>query len=167
MNSPVRLEISLAAAIITGFYSQRFWGFLSPCWYPGLRGLSHSPVVPPSLSLGKCGTASYCLAQFTSCHLATSPFHPGCPSPLLLQVWMKVSFLTPWFLDLHTVQFFWQFWLFFVFKFVVVLFVVQGGKVCLPMPTPWPEVSILFFWFYSKLSCFPNFLFFFVHWYGI
>ena len=29
----------------------------------------------------------------------------------------------------------WQFWLFFVFKFIVVLLlVVQGGTVCLPMP---------------------------------
>ena len=38
-----------------------------------------------------------------------------------------------------------QFWLFFVFKFVVVfLLVVQGGTVCLPMPSSWPEVSWLF-----------------------
>ena len=28
--------------------------------------------------------------------------------------------------------FFWQLWLFFVFKFVVLLLVVRGGKVCLP-----------------------------------
>ena len=28
----------------------------------------------------------------------------------------------------------------FVFKFVVVLFVVQGGTVCLPMPPSWLEV---------------------------
>ena len=37
---------------------------------------------------------------------------------------------------------FWQFWLFFVFKFVVVLlFVVRGGTVCLFTPPSWPEVS--------------------------
>ena len=36
-----------------------------------------------------------------------------------------------------------QFWLFFVFKFVVVLLVVGGGTVCLSMPPSWPEVSIL------------------------
>ena len=36
---------------------------------------------------------------------------------------------------------FYQFWLFFVFKFVVVnLLIVQGGTVCLPMPPSWPEV---------------------------
>ena len=40
---------------------------------------------------------------------------------------------------------FWQFWLFFVFKFVVVLLlVVGGGKVYLPMPPPQPEVSLLY-----------------------
>ena len=33
-----------------------------------------------------------------------------------------------------------QFWLFFVFKCVVVLLlVVRGGTVCLPMPPSWPE----------------------------
>ena len=37
---------------------------------------------------------------------------------------------------------FWQFWLFFVFKFVVLLLVVVGGKVYLPMPPSWPEVNI-------------------------
>ena len=35
---------------------------------------------------------------------------------------------------------FWQFWLFSVFKFVVVLLlVVQGGTVYLPTPLSWPE----------------------------
>ena len=38
-----------------------------------------------------------------------------------------------------------QFWLFFVFKFVVVLLlVVQGGTVCLPTPPSWPEVMGFF-----------------------
>ena len=37
---------------------------------------------------------------------------------------------------------FWQFCLFFVFKFVVVLLlVVRGGTVCLPTLLPWLEVS--------------------------
>ena len=41
---------------------------------------------------------------------------------------------------------FWQFLLFLVFKFVVVLLlVVQGGKVYLPTPPSWPEVLFLFF----------------------
>ena len=40
---------------------------------------------------------------------------------------------------------FWQFWLFFVFKFIVVLLsVVWGGKVYLPMPPSWLEVPSIF-----------------------
>ena len=34
---------------------------------------------------------------------------------------------------------FWQFWLFFDFKFAVVLLVVRGGTVCLPTPPSWLE----------------------------
>ena len=48
---------------------------------------------------------------------------------------------------------FWQFWLFFVFKFVVVfLLVVQGGRVYLPTPPPWLEVLSKIF-FFKKESC--------------
>ena len=44
-------------------------------------------------------------------------------------------------IPLYVSSIFWQFWLFFVFKFVVfLLLVVQGGKVYLPMPPSWPEV---------------------------
>ena len=80
-NSPVRLGVSPTAATPTGFYSRRFWGFLFPCWNPGLHGLSHSQVVPPSLSPRKCGTTSYCLARpVTSCCFAV---HPLCPASRL------------------------------------------------------------------------------------
>ena len=38
--------------------------------------------------------------------------------------------------------FFFQFWLFFVFKLVVILIsVVRGSKTCLPMPPSWSELS--------------------------
>ena len=62
--------------------------------------LSHSPVVPSSLSTCKCGTtqsASHCLAR--------SPLCPCCPSLSLLPVWVNVSFLTSWLSDFHTVWF--------------------------------------------------------------
>ena len=46
----------------------------------------------------------------------------------------------------------WQFWLFFAFKFVVVLLlVVQGGKVYLPMPPSWLEVPLTFL--INKFCC--------------
>ena len=91
MNSPVSLRVSPTAATTpTGFFSQRFWGFISPCWNPGLHDLSHSPVVPPG---------SLCLA--------TCPFCPGFPSLPLLPVQMNVSSLTlvVCLSDFHTVWF--------------------------------------------------------------
>ena len=43
--------------------------------------------------------------QSSSCCLALCPLCLGCPSPPLLLVWMNVSSLTPWLLDLDTVRF--------------------------------------------------------------
>ena len=69
-KSPMRLGVSpTAASTPTGFFSQRFEALFPPCWNPALRGLSCSPVVPPSLSAYKCGTTCS-----TSCRLA-------CPGP--------------------------------------------------------------------------------------
>ena len=66
---------------------------------------------------------------------------PCCRSQPLLPVWMNVSSLTPC-VGLPYSLIFWQFWLFFVFKFgIVLLLVVQGSKVYLPTPLSWPEVS--------------------------
>ena len=86
---------------ITGVFSIRCLRFIFPGWNPGLCRLSHSLVVPPSLSACKCVTtqsaihrltesASYrlahqpqpCLPRSSSCHIAMSPlclaacFHP-------------------------------------------------------------------------------------------
>ena len=52
---------------------------------------------------------------------------------------------------------FWQFSLFFVFKFVFVLLVVRGGTVYLPMPPSWPILcypQIEFYSFVSDLDAF-------------
>ena len=66
---------------------------------------------------------------------------PSCPSLPLLLVWMNVSLIL-WLSEFHTVQFSVSSGCFFCFKFVVVLLlVVQGGKVCLPMPPSRPEVK--------------------------
>ena len=98
MNSPVRLRVS--PAIPTGLYSQRFWGFISPCWNPGLHGLFCTLVIPPDSSVSKCGTT------WSSRHcLAACPLHPGCLSSPLLPVWVNVSSLTPWLEDFYTVWF--------------------------------------------------------------
>ena len=105
----VRLRVSPSAATPTGFYSQRFWGFISLRQNPGLCSLSRSPIVPPGLSNTNVGLP-HLVCQSPPCPPgllpAALPHHlcPGCPSLALLPVWMNVSSLTPWLLDFHTVQ---------------------------------------------------------------
>ena len=70
------------------FSQSEVWGFISLLWSPGLHGLSCSPVVPPSLSVSKCGTdwsthhdltqsRSHCLVhpvlQLPSCQESSPP----------------------------------------------------------------------------------------------
>ena len=109
-NSPVRLRVCPTAATPTGFFSQRFWGFIFLHWDPRLSGLSHSPVVPPGLSTCKCffkphSTSHHLTWSAKHSHLALSPLYPSCLSPPLLPVWMNGSSLTPWLSDFHTVLF--------------------------------------------------------------
>ena len=110
-NSPVRLGVSPIAVTPTDFYSQRIWGFLFPCWDPWLRGLS-------------CYTSS-----LLSLPISTPPASLN-----------ECFFFNSLSVTLHCSSIFWQLWLFFVFEFVVVLLVVQGGKVYLPTPPSWPEL---------------------------
>ena len=114
----------------------------SQCWNPGLHSLSWGwncsfpSCSPQFLSTLECRTAH------SASRLAMHPLHPSCLSSPLLPVWMNVSFWTHWLLDFHTVQLFWQFWLIFVFRLVVILLmVVWGGEAYLSMPPSWPEVS--------------------------
>ena len=97
--------------------------------------LCHSESGPLSFSVRECraaGSASgqtacpVCptLHQSRYCHGNTSPLRPGCPSLLLLLVWMIVYFLFPWC------------WTSLPFDFLSVL-VVRGGAVCLPTPPSW------------------------------
>ena len=92
-----------------------------------------SPVVPPSLSACKFGTA-----QSTSCRLAMSPLCFGCPFLALLQVWINVSSLTPWLSDFHTVWFSGSSGYFFLFLNLLLSFFWLW--VYLPMSLSWPEV---------------------------
>ena len=134
MDSPGR-EFSLAATIPIGFYSQRFWGFISPYWNSGMHSLSHSPVVPPALLALKCGPA-----WATSCHLSRPVHQPpwltiSVPSTSLYECFFFNSFV-----GFPYSSIFWQFWLyFFVFEFIVIfLLVVWGSKAYLPTPPSWP-----------------------------
>ena len=74
-NFPVRLGVSPAATTPTGFYCQRFWGFISLHQNPGLCGLSCSLVV----------LASYLHANWD--HLVSHCFaHSGLPAATLPHV---------------------------------------------------------------------------------
>ena len=65
-------------------------------------------LFPPNLSTCECwtdGSTSRHLNWSSSHRIAVSTFHPGCPCPPLLPVWMDVSSLTPWLSDFYTVWF--------------------------------------------------------------
>ena len=118
-------------------FSQRPGGFISMCWNPGLRGLSHSPVVPPSLSARKCGTTPSASRSLSTQGVLSTQLPVSAPPTGL----NECVFFNSLVVGLAYSSVFCQFWLFFVFKFVVVLLlVVQGGTVCLPTPPSWPEV---------------------------
>ena len=95
MDSPVRLGVSLAASTPIGFYSRRFWVFSFPHWNPGFCGLSHSPVLPPGLSVWMCDhSVSQPPPSLSDPPFFCPPLFPGCTSPPPLPVWMTV-FLIP------------------------------------------------------------------------
>ena len=126
-------------------FSVREFDTITLHWTPGLCGLSCSPVVLPGLSAGKCGTT-----QSAICYLYWSYKLPPCRKSSL--PWLPVSapptgldecfFFKSLVVGLPYSLIFWQFSLFFVFKFVVLL-VVRGSKVNLPTLPSQLEVSHL------------------------
>ena len=146
-NCPVRLGVSPAAAPApTGVFNQRFEALFSLRWSPVLRGLS--PGSPAAALPASCCLASQlqpCPPHSTICHplgLATllqvlsAQLPISAPPTGLGECFFFISLVV----GLSYSSIFCQFWLFFVFKFVVLLLVVRGGTVCLPMPASWPEV---------------------------
>ena len=123
-------------------FSVRFWGFISP---------TLAPWVAWSVSLLSC--SSWFIHMQIWDHLLHQP--PPClkSSPPRLPVSSPAARLCPsyqsgWMFLLYTLvvglpysSIFWHFWLFLVFKFVVLL-VVWGGTVYLPTPPSWPEVCV-------------------------
>ena len=122
-NSPVKLGFSPATATPTGFYFQSFWGCSFPCWNPGLRGFSCSPVVLPSLSPCECGTARSASLHLPvlSCHLATPPL-PTLPVSTPPTSLNECFFFNSLVVGLPYSLIFWYFWLFFVFKLLFSFF---------------------------------------------
>ena len=127
-NSTVSLGVSPAASTPTDFYSQRLY-------FPVLE-----PWVELSVSLPSCSS------WFIHMQMWDHPVHQ---STALLHVLsapaahLRPSYLSGWMFLFKSLVvrlpyslIFWQFWLFFVFKFVVFFFLVWGGKVCPPTPPP-------------------------------
>ena len=106
------------------------WSVLLPSFPPGL--FAHKCGITCSVSCHLALSASQCLATGLLClaaHLCPS-YQFGC------------FFFNSLVVRLPYSSIFCQFWLFLIFKFVVVLLlVVRGGTVCLPMPPSWPEVD--------------------------
>ena len=140
MSSPVRLVVFPIAAPPTGVLrglrlyfpagALGLWVYLAP----QLLLLVHLQV--------NMGLPSQQLPphQVTSRCLATSPLGPAArlrPSCRLGECFFFISLVV----RLLYSSIFCQFWLFFVFKFVVALLLfVRGDKVYLPTPPSWPEV---------------------------
>ena len=138
--SPVKLSPTTATTIV--FYSRRFWDFyFSGTWVVWSVSLSscsscfictwmwdrpvHQPP-PPRLTL-----------QLPPCSTSSPARLPVYTPPTSLDECFFFNFL---FVGLPYRSIFWQFWLFFVFKCIVLLLVVQRDKVYLLMPPSWPEV---------------------------
>ena len=135
-NSPARLAVSPAASTLTSYLSRRFWGFISP---PGTLG------------------CAVCLASefFLPVYLHANVGPPGLPAATLPQVLsapLPIStpptglnecfFFNSLVVGVPYSLIFWQFWLFFVFNLVDVLFLVlQGGRVNRPLSLCRLEVS--------------------------
>ena len=117
-NSPVRLGVSPAATSTrTGVFNQRFEALFPhagtlgcPVWHPVHQLLQLCPSCFPICQL----------AGSASCHLAASPL---CPAPHFCASYRldECFFLISLVVGLPYSSIFCQFWLVFVFKFVVVL----------------------------------------------
>ena len=137
MNSPVRLGVSPTTTTPTGFYRQ----VLRP-HFPALEPWVAWSVLLPSCSFWfiahKCGTTwstshypACPVLQPPPCYMSSPPQLPIPTPPTGLDECFLFNSLV---VGLPYSLIFWQFWLFFVFKFVVaLLLVVKVGKVYLPM----------------------------------
>ena len=154
MDSPERPAVSPAAPTPTGFYSQKLWGFIFPMLEPwtawsvlglGLRAPKEYLLIfihdtwmwdhPFWQHRHRSLTTTASLLPHTT---ISPPQFPGSSPPAFLDEYALFKYLVA---RLPYSSILWQFWLFFVFRLVVILLmVVWRRKACLPMPSSWPEV---------------------------
>ena len=140
-----RLALSLTTTTVTGFYCQRFWGFICIVLEPWVHGLFHFPVVPPSLSSCECETAQYtnCCLEYQVCQpllclISSLPWLPISTPPTSHD---ECFFFNSLVVGLPYSSIFWQFWVFFFLIGCFLLLIGQGGETYLSMPPSWPNVS--------------------------
>ena len=137
MNFPLRLGFSVATTNPTGFKSE-----VLRLYFPVLESW-----VAQSIQLPRCSPRFICSGMWD---LPVHQLPPWGETDTQLSVSAPPTGLDEYFffnslvVGLLYSSIFWQLWLSFVFKFVVVLLVVRGGTVYLPMPPSWPEVSLCF-----------------------
>ena len=104
----MRLGVSPGGILTpTGVFNQRFEALFPRAGTLGFKVCHLVHQLLPHCQLQLCPSRSTIrhLAGSSSHHLAASPIPPGCPSLPLLLVWINVSSLSPWLLDLHTIRF--------------------------------------------------------------
>ena len=109
VDSPVRLGVSPTASTpivfsVRGFEALFPWAGTLGC-VVCLAPQLFLPVYPHGNVGLPSPPATTSPTWSTSCHLSIHPLSPGCLSLPLLPVWMKVSSLTPWLSNFHTVWF--------------------------------------------------------------
>ena len=133
-----------AASTPTGVFNQRFEALfpragalgcavcLAPQWF--LPVYPHANVGPPTPPAAASHTP---VLQPLPCLVSSPPQLPISTPPTSLD---ECFFFNSLVVRLPCSSIFWQFWLFIVFKLVVILFlVVQGSEAFLPMPPSWLE----------------------------
>ena len=131
----ISFEKSADSLMGIGFYSQRFWSFISHTGTLGCAVCLTSQFFLPVYPLPNVGppallaaTSPILFLQLPPCHSVLSTWLPFSAPPTSLS---KCYFFNSLVVGLTYSSIFWQFWLFFVFKFVVLLLVVWRGKVYL------------------------------------
>ena len=151
----------------TDFYNQKLWGFILPALEPGMHGLAWRwngllPRYPPSFHLPQVNVGLPVLPAAATTALLPLP-HCVLQTPAPCNHLDEYCLFKSWLWDFHTVKFFWQFWLYFILRLVVILLMaVQEGEVCLPTPPSWKWVpcsdNFWYFLDYQALSLHLNYL---------
>ena len=115
-ETPVRLGVPPTATTPTDFYSQRFWGFVFPCWNPELCGKINSLLFLPFYLPVNVGLPS---PPDTPCCVSSPPQLPTSTPPTGLD---ECFFSNSLVIGLSYTLIFRQFWLFLFLNWLLSFF---------------------------------------------